>query len=386
MEDTFLSRFQNSYPPRINGILELLSRAGVSVVNINYYIDKKIGTIYDLLINRIIDEETFNKLYVEITARYSYTPLQLKTDPPILRLIPLNEESNGRDYKKIALLFLTIMTVYFTGYGLSEFYTSIIHEAIANPLILGAVYTLLFMFALVFHEYGHMRAARRYNVVIKGPYFIPAPPIQLGFIGTLGAVITMKNLPPDKQGLAKLGINGPLYGYLAGLAVAIIGVLLSPIIPVESIKPLIEKGEVSEMGFLPLTLQLLLFLRAPPPGYTILLHPLAFIGFVVFIVTFLNLIPIGQLDGGHVIRSYINMKSHDLLGYIVILLSLITGLLLRGDIGTYYLSLSIILLILKLIVGRYPHPGPANQYAVKHTYKYLLLYIALLVLTIPIPS
>ncbi len=386
MEDTSLSRFQNSYPPRINSILELLSKAGVSVVNINFYINKKLGTIYDVFIDRIIDEETFNNLYVEITSRQGYTPLQLRTNPPILRLIPLREETRGRDYKKISLLLLTIITVYLTGYGLSGFYTSIIHEAVMNPFILGAIYTVLFMSALAFHEYGHMRAARKYNVVIKGPYFIPAPPIQLGFIGTLGAVITMKNLPPDKRGLAKLGINGPLYGYLAGLAVAIVGVLLSPIIPAESIKPLIEKGEVSEIGFLPLTLQLLLFLRTPPPGYTVLLHPLAFIGFVVFIVTFLNLIPIGQLDGGHVVRSYISMKSHDLLGYIVILLSLMAGLLLRGDIGTYYLSLSIILLLLKLIVGRYPHPGPANQYAVKHTYNYLLLYIALLVLTIPIPS
>ncbi len=366
--------------------MQLLSRAGRSVVSINYFNHDKLGTIYDMYLDDIIDEEDFNMLYKEITRKYGYTPLQLRSQPPVLRLIPAETSLNRWDLTKTGLLAATLITVYMTGYGLSDLYARI--TGMSNPytILLGLVYTILFMGALAFHEYGHMRAARIYGVVINGPYFIPAPPIQLGFIGTLGAVITMKNLPPDKEGLARLGIAGPVYGFIAGLVISFVGIILSPVIPVEFIRPLIEKGEVSEMGFLPLILQLMLALKHVPPGYTLILHPLAFIGFVVFIVTFLNLIPIGQLDGGHIIRSYIDPRMHDLLAYALIIIFAVTGSVMGGDIGLYYISLSIILLILKLLVGRHPHPGPANQYASKHSYKYLALYVILIILTLPLPS
>ncbi len=353
---------------------------------INTFYNEKIGFITDIVLDKPLDEETFNKLYKQILDQYGLMLIQLKNSEPLLRILPVKR--GGSRVKQLVLLAVTLVTIFLTGYGLSESFYSLLDNSGAilyQSLVMGLIYTVLFISALGLHEYGHMRAARRDNVVINGPYFIPAPPIQLGFIGTLGAVISMKTLPPSRKSLARIGLAGPVNGYIAGLIISVIGILLSPLISVEQAEKLIESGEVGEIGFMPLTLALLLHLRNIPDGYTIILHPLAFIGFVIFIVTFLNLIPIGQLDGGHVIRSYISMKRYELLGYMVIIGLLMIGLLLGGDIGLYYIALSIIMIVLKIIIGRHPHPGPANQYSRSHSYKYLIVYIILVTLTLPIP-
>jgi membrane-associated protease RseP (regulator of RpoE activity) len=365
--------------------LKILSEAGISVVNVYSYTANKSINVIDIVIDRVLGESEFKRIYIEIIDKTGYAPLQLRTKPPIIRLIPVRK--GGRRILLLSLLATTLVTIFLTGLGISAIYLQILGSYTSSSLLLLSLsYTFLFMFALAIHEYGHMLAARRDRVIINGPYFIPAPPIQLGFIGTLGAVISMKNLPPDRKGLARLGIAGPLTGYVAGLIIAIIGVALSPIVSVSSIKGAVENGEVSEIGFMPITLQLLMHLKPVSPGYTILLHPFALIGFIVFIVTFLNLIPIGQLDGGHVIRAYTSSRSHEIIGYVSIILVFLAGLLLPGDASTYYLTLTIVLVVLKLIVGRYPHPGPSNQYAEEKDYLYLALYVILLLLTIPLPN
>ena len=129
-------------------------------------------------------------------------------------------------------------------------------------------------------------------------------------------------------------------------------------------------------------------LRPIPADHTLLMHPLFFASFIIMIVTFLNLLPIGQLDGGHVVRSYTSIYTYEYLGFIIIIAMAITGLItlfIAPYASMYYFFLSIILMLFKMIFGRKPHPGPANQFSKIKDYRYLILYLVLVILTLPLP-
>ncbi len=339
--------------------------------------------------NKHLSEEIFNKVYKYLVYRHDYFLMQIPSGKEtIYRAIPIKRSNTF--YKKLFLFIATTLTISLTGYGISvSFYELFGEVSVSNILLWTITYTVLFLSALGLHEYGHILASRKAGIVIEGPYFIPAPPIQLGFIGTLGAVISMKTLPPDRRSLARLGISGPLIGYLVGFLIAVIGVYLSPVMSYDVVNKLIESGRASEIGFLPLTLVLLIMIRSIPPNHTLVFHPLMFISFVVFLVTFLNLIPIGQLDGGHVVRSFMSMESYEKLTYKIITALLVIGLIyifIARDLGFYFIFLTLILMLLKILTGRTPHLGYANQYSVLKDYRYLIIYIALLILTTPIPT
>lgn len=369
--------------------MKQLSKAGLSVNRVGVFNTPKLGEVYEIVLDDCLSDDEFNKLYTYLIHNYNYFPVQIREKSNIvIRLFPVKR--SGSSIKKKILFIVTLTTIFLTGYGLSDRFLKLLNQYdFFTAIFWGLIYTVLFIAALGLHEFGHMKASRSSGMVIEGPYFIPAPPIQLGFIGTLGAIISMKSLPPDKKSLAKLGLSGPLTGYLVGLIIGIIGVFLSPLISTEKVVELIESGEVSEVSFLPTTIILLMLLRKVPSGYTILMHPLLFLAFVVFLVTFLNLLPIGQLDGGHVVRSYVSIKTYELLGYIVIITLASVGLLfsfINTMIGSYYMFLSIVLIILKLLLGRTPHVGAANQCSKIKDYRYLIVYIVLLILTLPIPT
>ncbi len=367
--------------------MKQLLRAGHSVRQHRIFEDKKIGTIIDIELEHPLDQDLFDDLYTYVIKKHNYMIIQIKHDYPILRLIPIKRDSNTVKGKiiKTALLVATFITVYMTGYGLFSSYTQILGVK-ANIVLWSFIYTISFLGALSIHELGHMFSSKKNGVLIDGPYFIPAPPIQLGFIGTLGAIIKMKTLPSNRRNLALLGISGPLSGFIIGLIIGIIGIYLSPAIPIKHAEELIRTGEVSELSFMPLIIAFLTYLKPMPENYILVLHPLAFSSLIIMIVTFLNLLPIGQLDGGHVIRSIMSSSSYEKLNYLVILFFAVMGLLFFNTvIGQYFVVISIILTILKFLTGRKPHPGPANQYANDRSYVYLALYFLLLVLTMPVP-
>ncbi len=354
-------------------ILKPLLRAGLSI---GYIKEQSIKNthIIDIYIDRALDEQEFRRIYYDYVSGYGYMPIQLDYGQPIIRLIKINMRK--RRTLQLFLLSITSITVFLTGLALSA------------SILDAFIYTACFLGALALHEFGHMLASRRYGVIIDGPFFIPAPPAQLGFIGTLGAVISMKTLPPNRRSLAIIGIAGPLLGFAAAIVIGLVGVYMSSLITVQEATKLIQAKQAAELSFIPLALQILIAVRGVPQGYTIMLHPLAFASFIVFIVTFLNLLPIGQLDGGHVIRSLTSPRTHNLISYIVIAGVLLTGSVLLGlgyeSLGYYYSFLGFILIIFKLIFGRGIHPGPANQLSTRKPWWILPIYIALLILSMPI--
>ncbi|MEO0142866.1 MAG: site-2 protease family protein, partial [candidate division WOR-3 bacterium] len=166
-----------------------------------------------------------------------------------------------------------------------------------NPadLLKGIPFSLSLMAILTCHELGHYFVSKRFGMVTTLPYFIPVP---FHFLGTFGAIIKMKSFVPSRKALLMVGMSGPLCGFLVALFTSIIGLSLSEakIVPAE--------GSYLKLGD-SLLFYLLGRIIQPniPEGADIFLHPAAFAGWIGFLITSMNLIPIGQLDGGHIAYS-----------------------------------------------------------------------------------
>ena len=157
----------------------------------------------------------------------------------------------------------------------------------------GVAFAATLMGILACHEAGHFIAARRHGIDASLPYFIPLPPgISLG---TLGAVIRMRAPIADRNQLLDVGAAGPLAGVAVALPLLIIGLAISPVGPPE------PDSMIEGNSLLYILLKLIVLGRyLPADGVDVNLHPMAFAAWVGLLITFINLIPIGQLDGGHV--------------------------------------------------------------------------------------
>ena len=168
-----------------------------------------------------------------------------------------------------------------------------------NPLslITGLPFSASLLFILGTHELGHYFASMRHRVVTTLPYFIPGPPFFL-MIGTFGAVIRIKSPIETRRALVDIGAAGPLAGFAVAIVVVFIGLHLSWVIPVPETVMNINLGSSLMFGFI----EYLVF-GPVAEGYDVFLHPVAFAGWIGFLVTSLNLLPIGQLDGGHILYA-----------------------------------------------------------------------------------
>ncbi len=158
----------------------------------------------------------------------------------------------------------------------------------------GIPFSFTLILILGTHEMGHYLVSRRHRLDVTLPYFIPAPPIPF-IIGTFGAFIRIRSPIEDKRALLDVGCAGPLTGVAVAVPVLLVGLRLSTVKLMPGGAPGLVLGE-------PLLFQILSWLTFGPlgPDDHILLHPVAFAGWIGLLVTALNLMPVGQLDGGHV--------------------------------------------------------------------------------------
>ena len=158
----------------------------------------------------------------------------------------------------------------------------------------GIPFSFTLLLILGAHEMGHYLVSRRHHLDVTLPYFIPAPPIPF-IIGTFGAFIRIRSPIRDKRALLDVGCSGPLIGVLVSIPVILIGLKLSTVTVIGGGEETLTLGE-------PLLFKLLSWLALGPmtPEQNVILHPVAFAGWIGLLVTALNLLPVGQLDGGHV--------------------------------------------------------------------------------------
>jgi membrane-associated protease RseP (regulator of RpoE activity) len=218
--------------------------------------------------------------------------------PPFLSL-GLEEEEPGPRFSDLAwpivLFLLTVFTTLWAGaYATrSNPKEGPLQFLLGDPaaLLKGLPFAGTLLGILVTHEFGHYLFSRIHRVPASLPLFIPGPP---HFIGTFGAVIRMRSPILSRRALFDIGVAGPIAGFVVAVVALVIGLRLSTVVTTEAVYGL-HLGE-------PLLLQFVswLVLGPLPQGYDVVLHPVGFAAWFGLFVTSLNLIPIGQLDGGHV--------------------------------------------------------------------------------------
>lgn len=221
----------------------------------------------------------------------------------------------------LGLFLATVVTTVLAG-ALAPIGNLAFSELVSSPgrLLEGLPFSAALLGILGVHELGHYALGRRHGMPISLPYFIPVPPPFL--VGTLGAVIRLRGPVRDRRALFDMAVAGPLAGLVLALPLYAFGLHLSSI---RLLPPASEGGGEFMLGFaiLPALLAQLVF-GALPPGHVIDLHPIAVAGWFGFFVTALNLIPAGQLDGGHLVYALFG-RRHALISKLAV-----AGLMLIG--------------------------------------------------------
>ncbi|MBT3877423.1 MAG: site-2 protease family protein [Candidatus Scalindua sp.] len=206
-------------------------------------------------------------------------------------------------------------------------------------------YAICIMTILFAHEMGHFIMCRKYRVGATWPFFLPIP---LPPFGTFGAVIKMRGHIPSKRALFDIGVAGPIGGLIFAIPITIIGLNFSEIHPV-----LKDSTSGLQLGS-PLLFSFFtkLIIGNIPEGSDIFISPIVFAGWAGMFVTALNLMPIGQLDGGHVIYSLLGKHS---------------SLVSKVGIGIFcclaiFVSKNWILIAVLLLLFGFRHPAPVDQF------------------------
>ena len=204
----------------------------------------------------------------------------------------------------------------------------------------GLPFAATLMIILLVHEFAHFFASKKHHTLTTLPYFIPAP----SFIGTFGAFIKMKSPIVTRAALVDIGASGPVAGFLISVAACIVGLSQSQVIPLQQAQDMINLGDSLLFSLLSW-----LVLGALPSNADILLHPVAFAGWIGLFVTAMNLFPIGQLDGGHIVYALFG-RWHAYVSYVLVgvLAALGTAAFIWGVGWEGWLMWSVLMLILGL--------------------------------------
>lgn len=195
----------------------------------------------------------------------------------------------------VALFFATLFTTTLAG----SFQAGVNPLTDLGLLAHGLPFSATLMGILLVHEMGHYVLSRVHGVEATPPYFIPGPPF---LVGTFGAFIRM-HTPTNRRALFDVGAAGPWAGFLVAIPAVYYGLTLSEVRPLAPTSDGLTLGESLVFSWLAK-----LALGVAPADATILLHPVALAGWFGLFVTFLNLLPVGQLDGGHVIYALLGRR------------------------------------------------------------------------------
>jgi membrane-associated protease RseP (regulator of RpoE activity) len=267
-------------------------------------------------------------------------------DDLVLAIPGVIQPRPSNPYLNLLFFVLTVLSVLFTG---AMYTVELPAQAdLATQLRLtflslpeGIPFAASLLAILLAHEFAHYLAARRHNTAVSLPYFLPFP---LSPFGTMGAVIKMKQPPRTRRAVLDIGLAGPLAGLVVAIPVLILGLSLSEVgsLPLGSSpsQPFVlegnsllylaakylTKGELlpapmSYGGLHPLLYWArYLFLGQPVPfgGRDVMLHPVAWAGWAGLLITAVNLIPVGQLDGGHILHALLGRRAATLRPFILV--------------------------------------------------------------------
>lgn len=293
--------------------------------------------------------------YEEIQARFQqhgYTPLLRRRrnyDQLLALKGVLDRGKTGNPLVNLLLLVVTILTTLAAGAsmtGSDGLFMALMQGDTASALAAarsGAPFAATLLGILGVHELGHYVAARWHGVSATLPYFIPMP---VGGLGTLGAFIALRSPMKNRTVLFDVGLAGPIAGFLVALPLLVVGLLLSEPVPFYTpgltLRTLGSSLLVDAVTAVTVTL---------PAGRTLALHPIYFAAWLGVLITGINLLPIGQLDGGHVAYALLGRSAHQVArGTLVLLL-----------VAGFTLSSTWLLWALFVLFAGLHHPPPLND-------------------------
>lgn len=279
-----------------------------------------------------IEDRDFNSKFEELARKLedlSYIGKLEKMDNEIYIII---QKFPPRKKRKLVssswiprILFTVVVAfVMIDGFYRTNWVNAIIE--IGKPEEMAIIYTVSLLGILGIHELGHMIAAKIHGLKTTWPYFIPGIPV-LGLLPTFGAIIIPKGPMINRKILFDIAIAGPIAGLIVAIIVSLYGAYTAPVIEPDIALQLHEEGNLANFSFgEPLFLKgsLSLFGKGGPDG-EVILTPVLWAAWIGFFITFLNLMPAWQLDGGHMARTFFGAKWHKYCTYGSLVLLAIIG-------------------------------------------------------------
>jgi len=273
-------------------------------------------------------KESFRSL-VQDLAKFNKSAVLRRQADKTLQIIVFEKTPYVKQRLKLPLilLFATIIAVFADGYIRTYQYSDPTTPSlsVSSDILFSLLYVLALLGILGTHEMGHKVASWVHKMRSSWPYFIPGIP---GIFPTFGAVISARDPPPNRDALFDLGLSGPIAGLVVTFVVSIFAALSAHLIPVSS-----YPANASFTPFDSYTAFLMGLLR--PGSATMvsggaLFQLLYFAYSLGFFVTFINLLPAWQLDGGHIANSAVSPRVHQILTFVSIVIMLVTGLFLMA--------------------------------------------------------
>ena len=277
----------------------------------------------DPLVNQ---QQLLERVWPEFREAGYEVSLQRRLGEFVLVAQPRETGEDGFPWTNVGLALATILSTLYVG---TQWYY--VQDPLSLELLDAVPFTLAVMGVLGTHELGHYVMSRYHEVPASLPYFIPFPTV----IGTMGAVIRIRGRIPDRRALFDIGVAGPLAGLVATVVVTAVGLWLPPVAVPDWI---FAAGSTVEIQFnYPPLLKAIALLLGEPLSYAdprLVVNPVVIGGWVGMFITFLNLIPVGQLDGGHILRAIVGPDQERIAPLVPIaLFGLAAGLYLFTDAG-----------------------------------------------------
>jgi hypothetical protein len=324
-------------------------------------------------IDESILEESFDKLREEMAEQH-YIPMVTYQKGEHIIIVGKKPKTKYRSiYVNLVMLIITFLAMTYAGIILWAGYADVPSDEVysLNTIVMGIlVFALPLLAILGVHELGHFFMARRRKVAASLPFFIPSlPPL-----GTLGAVISLRDPIPDRKSLLEIGIAGPVAGLLMAIPIGILGIVLTNI----DARPIPETFEAEAMMYVvafPLIYEWIEMFM--PLTGDCFYHPLMFAAWAGFLVTAINLLPAGQLDGGHIARAVLGQNAKYASWVMVAVL-----------VALSFLWMGWIFLAILVIFFGAKHPPPLNDITkldVKRKAAGLFAFVILVITFMPVP-
>lgn len=254
----------------------------------------------------------------------------------------------------LVLFLLTVVTTSMAGVGLANRPAPMPLWIAAKVLMRepwrlldGVAFSAPLLASLFSHEMGHYLTARLWKVPAGWPFFVPMP---MG-LGTMGALIPMEGSKQDRRALVEIGAAGPLVGFVVAFVFLLVGLWLSPLKTADEMRALQSLGAVSMPESMALALARWLVFGTLPPEREVAMHPIALAGWYGLYLTWFNLLPFGQLDGGHL--SFAMNHGRSVKVSVVVLACMPLAWVVTGSVAWVGVAIALVLL---MVMGGLSHP------------------------------